>query len=293
MTNIQKSAVLVRLNISQWGGEKIDKAVSDEVATNKNAKDGAGRYVKKLIVGSQLKEISTLVGKARNVNKAQTLKYLEGRDLLPVTNFDGHSEIIGNYKSVFDGLVDEFLSDYEKHRDAQQLRLGDMFNQYDYPTVDELRDKFNFTISYEPLADGNQFDKMFGSEELEKQLIEQAEADMQSKIDEAMRDLWGRLIKRVKDFNHKMNKFEPAVKGVSRQVEGFKGSLVENIREICDVLPRLNVTGDADLAKFASTVQAELSHYDVEDLKQDDVLRKQAADKSQAILDQMMDVYGG
>ena len=98
---------------------------------------------------------------------------------------------------------------------------------------------------------------------------------------------------RVKDFNHKMNKFEPAVKGVSRQVEGFKGSLVENIREICDVLPRLNVTGDADLARFASTVQAELSHYDVEDLKQDDVLRKQAADKSQAILDQMMDVYGG
>ena len=68
MTNIQKSAVLVRLNISQWGGEKTDKAVSDEVATTKNAKDGAGRYVKKLIVGSQLKEISTLVGKARNVN---------------------------------------------------------------------------------------------------------------------------------------------------------------------------------------------------------------------------------
>lgn len=293
MTNIQKSAVLVRLNISQWGGEKTDKAVSDEVANAKNAKDGAGRYVKKLVVGSQLKEISTLVGKARNVNKAQTLKYLDGLDMLPVANFDGHSEIIGNYKSVFDGLVDEFCIDWQKILDAQALRLGDMHNPSDYPTVEELREKFHFTISYEPLADGNQFDKMFGSEELEKQLIEQAEAEMQSKIDEAMRDLWGRLIKRIKDFNHKMNKFEPAVKGVSRQVEGFKGSLVENIREICDVLPRLNVTGDADLAKFASTVQAELSHYDVEDLKQDDVLRKQAADKSQAILDQMMDVYGG
>ena len=36
-TNIQKSAVIVRLEISQWGGDKIDRSVSDEVANNKNA----------------------------------------------------------------------------------------------------------------------------------------------------------------------------------------------------------------------------------------------------------------
>ena len=44
-TNIQKSAVIVRLEISQWGGEKIDRSVSDEVANNKNASSKAGKYL--------------------------------------------------------------------------------------------------------------------------------------------------------------------------------------------------------------------------------------------------------
>ena len=79
-----------------------------------------------------------MAGKARNLNKAQTLPYLAGQDLLPVGNFDSHAEVIGRYKDVFNALVTEFLSTYEKARDAQQLRLGDILTHVDGERVTEF-----------------------------------------------------------------------------------------------------------------------------------------------------------
>ena len=286
-TNIQKSAVIVRLNIKQWGAEKTDRTVSDEVASGKKAAANAGKYVKSLFAGNQLlKDIEKVAGKARNLNKAQTLPYLAGQDLLPVGNFDSHAEVIGRYKDVFNALVTEFLSTYEKARDAQQLRLGDMFDATDYPPVQDVRERFQFTISDQPLPDGNTFDKMFGSEEMEKMLIENAEADMQSKIDEAMHELWSRLISRVDNFQSAMRRYQPKT-AESKAVGTFKDSIVQNIRDLCDVLPRLNLTGDADLNNYCELVRSKLAGLDAGDLRQDEVLRKNAADDAQSILDAM------
>lgn len=286
-TIIQKSAVICRLNIRMCGFEKTDKGVSSEVADNKSASDDAGRYVKRLFAGNPiLKEITTVRGKARNVNKAQTLRYLDGQDLLPVGNFDHHSELMTDYKDLFDALCEDFFAEYETHRDAQQVRLGEMFDANEYPPVSVLRGKFQFNISYEPLSDGNTFDKMFGNAEMEQQMIADAEAQMQSRIDEAMHQLYGRLLKTVDCFNTAMRNYQPKTAN-SKALGTFKDSIVGNMIDICEVLPRLNLTGDADLANYCEMVKSKLTNYDAADLREDEALRKTAADEAQAILDQM------
>lgn len=286
-TIIQKSAVICRLNIRMCGFEKTDKGVSSEVADNKSASDDAGRYVKRLFAGNPiLKEITTVRGKARNVNKAQTLRYLDGQDLLPVANFDKHSELMTDYKDLFDALCEDFFAEYETHRDAQQARLGDLFDANEYPPVSVLRGKFQFNISYEPLSDGNTFDKMFGNAEMEQQMIADAEAQMQSRIDEAMHQLYGRLLKTVDCFNTAMRNYQPKT-ATSKALGTFKDSIVGNMIDICEVLPRLNLTGDADLANYCEMVKSKLTNYDAADLREDENLRKTAADEAQAILDQM------
>lgn len=286
-TIIQKSAVICRLNIRMCGFEKTDKGVSSEVADKKSASDDAGRYVKRLFAGNPiLKEITTVRGKARNVNKAQTLRYLDGQDLLPVGNFDKHSELMTDYKDLFDALCEDFFAEYETHRDAQQARLGDLFDANEYPPVSVLRGKFQFNISYEPLSDGNTFDKMFGNAEMEQQMIADAEAQMQSRIDEAMHQLYGRLLKTVDCFNTAMRNYQPKTAN-SKAMGTFKDSIVGNMIDICEVLPRLNLTGDADLANYCEMVKSKLTNYDAADLREDENLRKTAADEAQAILDQM------
>lgn len=286
-TNIQKSAVLVNLTIGKWAGEVTDKVVTQEVSSNKNADIKAGRYVKSLFAGNtMLKEIKQVAGKARNVNVSQTLPYRTGCTLLPIGNFQQHGEAMKEFKDIYDGLVADFIASYEKFRDRQQHVLGDMFHADEYPSVEAVREKFYFHISYEPLPDNNVFDSMLGSAEMEQKLIADAETQMQSRISDATHALWQRLEKVVKHMAVTLPAYEPKV-GKGREKNGFHGTLVQNVRDLCEVLPRLNLTGDADLNNYCQQVKERLTQWDAEDLKSDAVLRKNVADEASAILGQM------
>ena len=46
-----------------------------------------------------------------------------------------------------------------------------MFNTDEFPSVEAVREKFYFHISYEPLPDNNMFDSMLGSAEMEQKLM--------------------------------------------------------------------------------------------------------------------------
>jgi hypothetical protein len=127
---------------------------------------------------------------------------------------------------------------------------------------------------------------MLGSEELEKQLIATAESDLQSRIDDATRTLWNRLEKCIDRIATTLPKFEPAERG-SKAVGVFRDTLIENARDLCEVLPRLNLTGDADLNNYCQQVKEKIAVYDAQDLRDDAMLRKNVADEASSILDQM------
>ena len=287
-TNIQKSAVLVNLTVGKWAGEVTDKVVTQEVSCNKNADIKAGRYVKSLFAGNALlKEIKQVAGKARNVNAAQTLPYRTGIGLLPIGNFQQHGEAMKEFKIIYDGLADDFVNGYLQFRDRQEHVLGHMFNPDEFPSVEAVREKFYFHISYEPLPDNNMFDSMLGSAEMEQKLIADAENQMQTRINDATHALWQRLEKVVKHMAVTLPAYEPKVGKKGRDKNGFHGTLVQNVRDICEVLPRLNLTGDADLNNYCQQVKDKLTQWDAEDLKSDAVLRKNVADEASSILSQM------
>ena len=58
------------------------------------------------------------------------------------------------HKDNFDALVEDFLGKYENHRAAQQAKLGELFRASDYPSVEMVREKFKFRVSYQviPMA---------------------------------------------------------------------------------------------------------------------------------------------
>jgi hypothetical protein len=47
----------------------------------------------------------------------------------------------------------------------------------------------------------------------------------------------------------------------------FHGSLVTNVLDLVEILPRLNVNGDTDLNRFAEQVKGRLCNYSAQDLK--------------------------
>jgi phosphoenolpyruvate carboxylase len=67
----------------------------------------------------------------------------------------------------------------------------------------------------------------------------------------------------------------------------FRDSMVENAREICAMLPRLNFTDDANLEAMRQEVESKIAKYHPDALRQDPVLRRDTAAEAKAIMDKM------
>jgi hypothetical protein len=73
----------------------------------------------------------------------------------------------------------------------------------------------------------------------------------------------------------RLTEYVPGGKGV-REQNGFHGTLVGNVRELADNIPRLNVFGDPDLAAFAERMH-KIASVDAKDLKESYALRHSTA----------------
>jgi len=91
-----------------------------------------------------------------------------------------------------------------------------------------------------------------------------------------MTEVWTRLFDRVKHMAEKLA--DP--KAI------FRDSMVENAREICALLPRLNFADDPNLEAMRQQVEATLlKHPDA--LRNDPDLRRDTAAEAKAIMDKM------
>jgi hypothetical protein len=63
--------------------------------------------------------------------------------------------------------------------------------------------------------------------------------------------------------------------------------LVTNVLDLVEILPRLNVNGDADLNRFADQVKERLCNYSAQDLKKHDLLRVTTAADAANIVAEM------
>jgi hypothetical protein len=73
----------------------------------------------------------------------------------------------------------------------------------------------------------------------------------------------------------------------------FHSSLVTNVLDLVELLPRLNVNGDADLNRFADQIKERLCNYSAQDLKKHNLLRVTTAADAANIVARMDDVLRG
>ena len=104
---------------------------------------------------------------------------------------------------------------------------------------------------------------------------------VQRATETAMQDAWDRLYHAVAHMQDRLGNKETV----------FRNTLVSNMRDVVDVLARLNVTENEDLEAMRRRVDEELTAFDAESLRDDETLRSATADKAKAILDAMASFY--
>jgi len=298
-TSLATTAMLSSLSICQWSGYKYDPDASEELTSMHGAEKDAARVNKRLVPRSELEEITQAVGRARHDHDFLTLPWTDdGWRVLPAATYFEHCQKMQEHKAAVLSAVSKFIARYEDVV-RNQSRLGTLRKVSDYPGMrqegdtlrfvypQELREKYSFATDVKPLPDANDFRVNIGDEErerLKKQIAESVQASLRA----STRDLWQRLYDVVGHMSTRMAEYNSAEEGKKPRL--YK-SMVTNIVEIVDVLPRLNITADEELNRMTDTIRHSLL-VDTEELRKSETLRTDTA-KAAADIMQRMAAYMG
>ena len=281
--NLNDKALLVQLNISQWTGRKFDKRATQEIAANHGTTEKAGRYNKVLLPANDLlanvHKKSTVI---RTEYYRNTLPWAtDGSQLLPTSNYLAFMQQFRQHKADWEQLVEQFIDAYTDLKAEAQQILGSLYNESDYPSVDEIRRKFDIDMVVMPVP-SNDFRVEVADAELQR-IQQDVEARVQDASERAMQDVWKRLYDRVEHMAEKLA--DP--KAI------FRDSMIENAREICSLLPRLNFSDNPDLEQMRNEVEQKLACHHPDALRNDPDLRRDTAAEANQILSAMGAFMGG
>jgi hypothetical protein len=275
--DLQSKAMLVHFHGAVYSARKHDKAATETVAINFYADQKAGRYNKLLIRHDHLKPINSLISEARKFHYQMTLPWHDdGARILPSAAFHRYNTVMRGWQSEFIQLRDDFIQNYQSYISQAQNFLGNLYNADDYPDVMDIKDKFAFTITVDPLPTAEDFRVNLQSGELDK-IREEIQERADEAKESAMKDLWKRLHETVSHMSDRLkdpNKI-------------FRNSLVGNAIELCDLLPKLNITNDPDLESMRIQVQNKLCDIDPQTLRENSEVRKEVAGDAGEILNAM------
>lgn len=280
--SLKNKAMLVNLSIGQWSMRKYDRRISNEVNEHYNADYDASRVNKVLIAIDQAKIISKAVNESRIFHYANTLPWTdEGRRILPTANFFDYVNELNAMKHKFWRVVESFWNNYETYKyDAKKI-LGGLFKEADYPDLDHLRNKYKFSIDFLPIPDTQDFRVDLTGVEMDRIKLE-LETSLKNAEREAMKDLWNRLHGAIKHIINRLSEKDAI----------FRDSLIGNVIELSDLLPRLNFTDDPDLEAMRQEINQSICTISPESIRNDAKLRQATAHKAADIIKKMEGYMG-
>jgi hypothetical protein len=275
---ITERAMLAAVHISIWTAIKHDRKVSREVAEQHGAYAGAGRYNKQLLrEAERLETLRSLSGQIRQYFYKITLPWSdEGYRLLPAHFYFELTTKMREFEQAFAQQVEEFLAVYPSYIDQVRPELNGLFREEDYPSTDKLRNKFGVKLEVLPIPSGNDF-RVTLSEEEQARVAREIDESVRQSLQKGTENLWARLKGVVAHMVERLNEPE------SR----FHASLVTNVCELVELLPRLNVNQDEELNRFAGEIRDRLCVFTARDLKKNEILRAATANDAAQILTEM------
>ena len=282
---INESAMLVSLNISQWRAYKSDKKITAEVAVSHGSDASMGKYRKSLLAREALAAIQKIAGAARDDHYTLTLPWAdEGRRILSNAGYWKYNDTMGKHRQSFWNEVNNvFRPNYQAHVDNARVLLNGLFNENEYPSESAVVARFGFVISVNPIPDAVDFRVDLGDVETAR-IKSEMETSVQATIETAVKDVWARLSKVVGHMSERLHGYSVSDTGVSG---AFRDSLVQNIIDLLDIVPALNITDDQTLVQFAARIRSELTAYSPEELRDNESLRTDTARRADEILSKM------
>jgi Protein of unknown function (DUF3150) len=270
---LQERAMLVNLSVSSWTASKKDNKAGDSVKAQAAAAAKAGWFNKRLVDPTALAPISKLEGRLRDFHYKFTLPWGDNGDrVLPGAAFMDYTAGLRTLKDEFDAAVAKFVADYPQLVQNARLMLGKMYEPGDYPTPSSIAQRFAVRTAFSPVPDAADFRVDVGAEAIEE-IKKNITANVENRLKGATRECWDRLAEVVGTMYERLNDPEAV----------FRDSLVENLRTLVGILPKLNITNDANLNNALVKIRDWLL-VSPDDLRRSKKLRALTAEKAYLVL---------
>lgn len=278
--SLKTNALLVSINITQWTGRKLDKRATATVEATHATDKGVGNYTKRLLPGAkELEAIASAAGALRKFYYENTLPWAaDGSRIISSQNYFPFTQEFRKRKAEFDSHVAAFLAEYPKLQAEARLKLRDLFYETEYPDPSRLAERFRCEMTIFPVPDVGDFRVELS--DAEKTVFLESMARVER---EALQECYGRL-------------FEVIAKAAERLKQPdaiFRDSLIGNITELVELLPRLNPIHDPKLEALRAEVSAVVSKVSAESVRASETTREETARKLTDIADRMGAMMGG
>lgn len=275
--NIAQNALLANLKVTTWTARKFDKAISTALNTQYNATRDVSRVTKKLVPDS-FKSYDLVVktaGHLRTYHYKHTTPWIDrGARILPAANYLTYTAEMSKLKSAFDNAVVEFVKDYPQLLQDAPTLMGNLYRASDFPSTNSIARLFAVELVFIPFADVQDIRCNLGNAVAIAELQQQTEDRFREALNAATNDLASRLSNQVAKIA------EYGKRGKDR----LPKQTIEGLRELCALIPSLNLTGDQNLQGFVDRAMQELDR--------PDQTPEDAADKAQHIVDDLAAFMG-
>lgn len=280
--SVQESALLAKVVMGVWSGERSDPGIMDKAKADAGATGNVGRVIKNVMAGADtnLKATKAAFAAVRAAHYALTLPYvtdaksdrLTGPRLLPNTLFEKYLGEMSTRRRAALAALDAMCASYDTDKAAAMVSLAGLASPGDYPSIDEIRAQFRVEFDFMPIPNGANFVN------LPDHIITKLAAGLQRKQDYALKTakeaMWSQVRERVEHMVEKLA--DPDAR--------FKTTTVDRVAELGDLLPGWAIDGDPRAIEVATDIVRIMGGVTSKALRADALGRACAVEQAQGVL---------
>jgi len=289
--SLASSAYIVSVDMKVWTATKQDRAISNEVTTQKNASADAGRFTKNLLANCpQHKAVLNYRQTVYNWLQRTTYDWAGAMRLLPMFNIEKFKKEYNEHEQAFGKLLDDFEAAYPTLISDAAFKQGDMFDRSEYAEPHEVRSKFRMKLFITSVP-ANDFRCGVIADAIAEDLEKHYQRQVEEIVDSVMEDAAGRFIEIASRLR---NSCEEVVTGDDGKVKRKKvyETTVNQAREIAQTLKNFNLTGNAALNEACEAMEQALSGVTLVDLRESAYVRQTVKNDIDDILNKFAPLGG-
>ena len=271
---LSERAMLVRLSGHQWTGQKKDKMATHSSCVANQAKEDAISVIVNLMPPSELKPVTSAWGRVyRKFHELTLPMYDGGLRVLPSAMYMSFRSEMQELTRAYHDAVDVLIKRWPEIIKASPDRLGKLASNHRLPSAADLKSRFWIGQDILPMPEISDF-RLDMPDEVAEDVMAEIARGINAGTANSTIELYSRLSDLVGEVAETMG--QPDKK--------FRDTIITKLKKFCDVIPKYNITDNAELNKVRDEVVAKLAGLDPEDLREIPNHRKKAGKDAKDIL---------